>query len=277
MADQVEKYDDELYKLDDLIFMVYNAVYVNPNQYQTQYFDLSSLKLWRFKMYDYNLDKIFEETNIKFAGKYPTGLRTNPSDPNTGIDQLCFKRQGETKMTTIRIVPYSSREASGRITDPVNVNQIIRTLLSEIVVDDKTHNILMPIINVDVEGSDLMGYDKVKDFIDKDKIYSVQITEKFYKLVNLNEFLRDYPLNEEIIKSIIYQAIDLLYQINIIYSGFRCNGFFPDLIDCYLKTNHDIRFPELKLGNFYLSEINNLVTNDYVITQLEFISICINY
>ncbi|XWV25028.1 hypothetical protein QJ856_gp0750 [Tupanvirus deep ocean] len=260
MANQVEKYSSRIYQLDELIQDLYNAVYSKSGKYKTKFIDIADIHLSRFKMSDYDLDVIFERTPIQYVGNYSTGIMVNGKN----IEQIWIKRKGETHMCTIRIVPYISDEAVNDITDPVNVNQVIKTIMSELVVNDRTNNLLLPIINIDIKGSDLVEYPKIEALIDKNKFYSIQITEKFYSLTTLDNFLKSYPLEMRVLKTIIYQAVDVLYQISISYPGFRYNQFIPEMIDCYLKTNDDIVFPELKLSEFYLSEINEVVSNKYL-------------
>jgi hypothetical protein len=260
MADQTEEIHPRIYQLDELLSDAYNAIYVRSNKYTTKYTDIGNLKMIRFKLSDYNLDEIFSKTKIAFGGKYPTGMKINGKE----IEQIWIKRKGEIHMSTIRIVPYLSSDTINDMTDPINVNLIIRTLLSELVVGEKTNNILLPIINVDVKGSDLLAYEKIKSLIDKDKYYSIQVTEKYYSLITLDKFLKEYPLDLYVIKSIIYQAVNVLYQISVSYPNFRCNHFFPKTINCYLKSRDGIIYPELKLGDFYLAEIGELVHNKYL-------------
>jgi hypothetical protein len=176
MTDQVEKYHPRLYQIDELIFDVYNFVYAkNTDKYQTKVIDPSDLKMIRFKLSDYDLDSIFEKTKVKFAGVAPTGLDT---------DQIIIKRQGESYMTNVRIISYASKDAVDDINDAVNVNQIIRTLLSELVITERTNNLLLPILNIDIIGEDLSEYEIVDKMIDSKKFYSVEITEKFYTLTS---------------------------------------------------------------------------------------------
>ncbi|QGR53947.1 hypothetical protein [Moumouvirus maliensis] len=257
MSDQNN--NNKLYNPDELIADVYEAVYGKQN-YEIQFIDLKNSDLTRFKLSDYNLDIIFNK--IIYSGSYPTGIVIN----GQSIDEIHFKRFGETYASTIRIVPYLDKNSIDNKSDPVNANQIMKTVLSELVVMDKTTNILLPIINVDVTGSDLITYDIINEYVEKNKYYSVEITEKYYKLTDLDNFFKNYPLEPKVLKSIIYQAIDVLYQIGLTYPMFRYNQFFPDKINCYLKKTGDIIIPELKLSYFYLSNIKNLVENDYVST-----------
>lgn len=261
--DQIEKSLEEISHLDELIQKLYNAIYAKSGgRYETKFFDVSSLDMIRFKVSDYNLDTIFEKTPIQHTGNFPTGMI---DDNNKSIDEIRFKRIGETHGSTIRIVPYASSDNLDNMKDPVNVNQLIRTLLSELVGNDRTNNLLLPIINVDVSGKDLEFYNKVGQLIDTKKYYSVQITEKYYSMMTLDSFLKEYPIDLKILKTIIYQAIDILYQINIIYPGFRYNQLFPQMIDCYLKQIENSVRPELKLGNFYLAQIDEIIPNDYLL------------
>lgn len=260
MTRQLSKNNEKIYQLDTLISAVYNVVYVKTGKYPTNFIDTTDLKMIRFKLTDYDLDTIFDKTKIKYIGKFPTGVVQNGNE----IEEIWFKRQGETHMSIIRIVPYPNEKDINKIKNPINVNQVIRTLLSELVVNDRTNNIILPIINVDVKGSDLIDYDKVKNYINKNEFYSIQITERYYSLTTLDLFLKEYPVNANILKSIIYQAVDVLNQIGISYPKFRCNQLFPEMICCYLKQHDKTIFPELKLNNFYLSEISEIIKNNYL-------------
>ncbi|AGF85332.1 hypothetical protein QJ854_gp450 [Moumouvirus goulette] len=251
--------NNKIYNPDELIADIYEVVYEKQN-YEPDLIDLKNTDLNRFKMSDYDLDIIFNK--IVYSGNYPTGIIENGEN----IDEIHFKRSGETYTSTIRIVPYLNINSINDKSDPINVNQIMKTILSELVVTDKTTNILLPIINVDVTGSDLFTRDIVSEYIDKNKFYSIEITEKYYKLTDLDNFFKNYPIEPKVLKSIIYQAIDVLYQIGSAYPMFRYNQLIPDKINCYLKKTGDIIVPELKLSYFYLSNIKNLIENDYLST-----------
>nr|URM62238.1 divergent kinase [Mimivirus sp.] len=238
MSDQ-NSYNDEIYQLDGLIANVYDAFYTKINNYKIKFIDVENSKLDRFKMSDYNLDLVFNK--IIYRGTYPTGIVIKGNN----IEEIHFKRLGETHASTIRIVPYIDVEKIDDKTDPINVNQIMKTILSELVAAEKTNGVLLPIINIDVSGSDLLVYDQVAQYINPKLYYSLQITEKYYKLITLDDFFKNYALESKILKSIIYQAIDVLYQINISYPEFRYNQLVPDKIDCYLKNTMTLLFLKL--------------------------------
>ncbi|CAH6420138.1 Hypothetical protein MVR_LOCUS45 [uncultured virus] len=265
MTDQAQEYENttDIGQLDKLILDLHNVAYDRSGNYETDFItipDLTEGNMKRFKLTDYDLDTIFDKTPIKYVGTYPTGL-VYYGKP---VEQICIKRQGEVRMTTIRIVPYTNASALRDPMDPVNVNQIIRTVLSELVVNGRTSNILLPIINVDVQGSDLAAYPIVKPLVTPSTYYSIQITEKFYSLTTLADFLKEYSLDARILKTIIYQAVDVLYQISLSYPNFRHNQFLPEYISCYLRPEKSNMYPELKLTDFYLSDIGDLVPNAYL-------------
>ena len=249
---------DVLDKPDVLLEDVYDFFYKKmENDFSIEELvNPANLSMERFKVSDYNLDSLFTKTPIKFIDKFPTGI--------ANVDELWYVRRGEVHNSIIRIVPYSGKEVIDDPSDPVNVNIIIRNVLCDLVTNDRTDNILLPILNVDVTGDDLVNYEKIQPFVEKKSFYSVQLTEKFYRLVTLDKFLIDYPLEESAIKSIVQQAVNVLYQISLSYSGFHYNQLFPEMISCYLKQTNGIVIPELKLSNFYLAEIDNIASNNYL-------------
>jgi hypothetical protein len=252
----MEKNEHYIYQLDDLVNDLERAVYQKSQDYRVQLMDISELKMERFKLSDYPLDKIIEG-QIQFLEELDTGYQHIP--------EMVFKRQGKTAFG-IRLVAYPDKNEPDRMSSPINVNQIIRTLLSELVVTNKTENILLPIINIDVPGPKLEKYSVFKPYVDPTKYYSLQLTERFHSMITLDKFLEEYTLDAQIILSIISQVTDLLYQINLVYPKFRCNQLFPELIDCYLKEERGVIYPQLKVGHFYLSTIDGLVSNEYLRT-----------
>lgn len=207
-----------------------------------------------FKVKQYDLDIIFNQVPIALSGYQLTGIPQS---------QLVFKRIMKQYDTSIRIVEYSDNKESFNNHSPINVNLILRSILSDLVFSGKTFNILVPILDVDVLGEDLLAYKKLqKERIESDKYYSVQITEKFFSIILLDQFLLSFLINKDILRSIIYQAIDVLYKILKVYPTFHSNQMSPTEIYCYVKKNNDVLFPELKLGNFYLSDISGIITND---------------
>lgn len=256
-----DKIDPMLYNLDGLLQDIYDFVYQNSDDYEIEFFDANDLKLDRFKLSDYDVDSLFTKGKIVHAGLFPIGLKYN-DEP---VKEIRLKRVTDKMlMHNIRIVPYKSPESLNNINDPVNVNLIMRTLLSEFVVSKRTDAILLPIINFDVKGSDIMDYDIVKELIDPNKFYSIQITEKFYKMVTLKKYLENYLAEPDILKSIIFQILRGMNVFLKNYPHMRFGHIDPEYIDCYITPLNNTFYPKLKFSQFYLSSIKDIIKNDYV-------------
>lgn len=245
--------------LDTLISMLYDMVYGNSDDYQTIFLDASDLNMNRFKMANYDLDTIFD-TDITYIKTTPIGI--------DNVDALYFKRVGTSKDTTIEIVEYADKYVVNNINNPINVNKVIRTLLSELVVNKKTRHILLPIINVDATGAELSKYKALKSLVDVNKIYSVSVIEHFYKTMTLGHLLSKIPLTEIVLEDIIFRIVDVLYVISLTYPKFKCNNLTPEFIDCYVIRDKGIIFPYIKLNNFYLAEIEDIINNDHEIPEM---------
>lgn len=254
----------DIYHIDTLIHSIYDKVY-GSGKYVIKLIDITHLSLDRFKLSDYDLDTIFEKKQIILEGDYSTYVRTDAKKLDTEISQIYFKRKASyPSEINIRIVPYISKDGINNMSDPMNVNQIMRTLLSELVVTGKTTNLLLPIINIDVTGDDLVKYNFVDGLIDQKKYYSIELTEKFFKMSTLEEFIKEEKITEVTLLSIIYQIVDVLLHITMTYPGFKHFKVLPDTIDCYYKAHNGITYPEIKIGNFFLATITDLIPNNYL-------------
>lgn len=260
---KAEEHDDRIYNLDELIDDIFTAVYAKTVKYRVMLIDPTDMKLSRFKVASgYDLDTVFRD--ITLAGKHPTGLSYTELDWNgADISEILIKRVGFKFPCMLRIVPYQTSASINDIRDPINVNQVLKTLLSELVVRDKTYNLLLPVVNIDAFGSDLMAYPQLTRSIDKNRFYSIQITEKYWSITTLKDFFSRNPVDRDILKSVLHQIIDVLYKINSAFPDFRHNYLFQEVIDCYIFPYKGKKFPIIKLDNFYLSEISMLVPNNY--------------
>lgn len=240
----------------ELVNKVYQSIHYQPS---TDLIDLAHLHLDVIKSPNIDIQLIFDQAIIHYLNHSFTGLIIN----NQNIQQLSIKRQHDSQTTLIHILPYVNKQAVNDLSDPINVSQIIQKLLSELVFYERTNNVIVPLIYTDVYDNQLTNY-SFGDLIKKDTIYSVQWVEKFYSWKSLHYFLQNYPLTEIVLNTIIYQAMEVLYQITSIYPSFRYNQFIPEMIGCYLCNENGITFPELKLDHFCLSQIKDLVPNNYL-------------
>jgi len=268
----IKKFHLRLYDVDELIYDIndYVSSENNKKKYETKFMDINNLYFDRFKMPNYDLDVIFKPQQITHLPEdnYPSGL-INQGKP---IDVIGFVRINKNLKTNVRLIEYFDRQDTVNIHNPINVNNVIKTLLSELVLNDKTRHILLPIINVDAAGSDLAKYPEIKPHIDQDKIYSVEITERFFKMFTLDAFLKENELDDYVLVNTLFGIIEPLYEINTYYPKFKHNYLLPETIDCYVRTSQNNRnnkliqtvIPNIKLSNFYLSEIEDVIRNEYL-------------
>lgn len=248
--------------LDALIQRVYNTAF-DLEEYDVKYVNITDLQLERFVTNDYDLGLVFRD--VTYVGDYPTGLEYNGQE----IRQHWLKRsykisKTEVLDTHIRIIPYQSASDMVDMQNPIMVNCIMKTLLSELRLARKTSSILFPIININAEGKRLADFPVVSKFVDQNKFYSLQITEKFFSLTTLSDFLSSQALTAEVLTYIFQQIIEVLYQITANFSGFQHGSLTPPFIDCYLQQKRNLIVPEIKLGDFFLAHYGNDIQNNYV-------------
>jgi hypothetical protein len=259
-------------QLDNLETSIYDYVYLGSddkqNNYQISYTETKNLNINRFKInYDMmstmklNIVDIINKETFKFIGNYNLGLHD---------DVYLWKKTSGNYPSTLRIIPYNPEYGNDidNIARPENVNKIIKVLLSDLVISKKTMNILLPIINYDIKKEELQKIEMIKNYTSQISFsydnYSIEFTEHFKKSNFLINFLKDNELTLPICKTIFKQLIKSLDIITSVYSGFRHNNLTPSTIEVYYKKNKndDTIIPELKISNFYLSEIKNIVTNN---------------
>lgn len=247
----------KLWNIDEILSDNYRFLYLNQKDYRTQFIDTENIKLERFKFNSYNYPSLFQ--NIKHIAKFEF-----PITKKNKIEVNQFKRKGEIYNCILEIVKYPDNNSVTDITHPINVNQIFKTLLSEFLIKDRTRNIIIPIINTDISGLELKKYIKELQ-IDESAMYSVQVIEKYGKIVRLSDFMASNKnLDISVIKYILYQVIDCITKINETYPGFHYNNMDFDSLDCYIINHENIYVPEIKLSYFYFSEIEKIIKNKAV-------------
>ena len=167
-------------------------------------------------------------------------------------------------------------------------DNLISYILSELVLKKKTNNILLPIININVNISDLKPLLKsidnlpniYKNNFNKNKIISVKIREGFYNLMTL----RDYINTESNIdyKILLFNIIIAIETIKLTYRYFSHNNLTLDNIFIYNKNtiNNIIEFNnivynlpnmsyEIKITNFEKSKISNINNDEIIINEIK--------
>jgi len=143
-------------------------------------------------------------------------------------------------------------------------------ILSKLVLEGKTNNILVPIFNIDV-SLDLIkplirkheSYQYYKTLIENNKnidLFSIQIKENFFE----SDILKNYIMENKIsYKSLLFQLIHTLYVIKREYPDFNHN--FLSLENILVYLNVDNNFKKYK----YQEKIFNL-EDDFIIKIFNF-------
>ena len=163
-----------------------------------------------------------------------------------------------------------------------NMNSLMTYILSDLVVNKLTKNILLNLMCIDInlnlldiflsKNQELSELNENSD--KKNKIIKITISEHFFKMDNLDLIVND--LSDKQINSIIYQLMFLLSLIQTNYPGFRHNLLKISAIKIYYKnpkiTNYNIgnnniinmnnEGIEIKLTNFNESLIIGKIDND---------------
>ena len=140
-----------------------------------------------------------------------------------------FKRFSEGFPINVHISPYQDKKNINNTSDENNNDSLFSYVLSKLVLEEKTQHILLPIINIDVEFSQIENilksypiYNEYKELIDQDKISNVfsirtkaqwEDSEILTDYLNSNKDKVDY-------KVILFQLIHTLAVIQLEYSDF---------------------------------------------------------
>jgi hypothetical protein len=236
------------YDLDYLINIAYEYYYIKKTEkcFETSDIELSdSLKLENVKIIPSQnkmntfINQIFN-TNINYLTKYE--------------DEYIFTRIGQLN-TTISISIYSDEESIKDMEYEKNKHKQYTFLLSDLVTKKLTKHILLPIMNIDIPIKNLLPFlEKYPDTKMLQQhingILSVNISERFFKMMTLNDYLSKNinSLTEEEFMSIIFQVIHTLAIIRQKYKNFTHNLFTAENIFGYILDKDDHKH-EYKYNN----------------------------
>ena len=248
-----------------------------------------------------NSDKCFDTTNIELddidaisniklipqADKINTYINqifnTNVNYIEKYEDEYSFIRIGPIN-STITIKLYQSEETKNDLTSEDNNGKTISFLLSDFVTKKQTKHILLPIFNIDLPVKRLIPFLSKYPELEKiqnatNKILSVSITERFFKMMSLDEYLNKHQekINSEFILSTIWQVVHTLAIIRQKYPDFNHNLLNTESIFVYIIENntHESKYQydnqeftvpnngiNIKIGNFKLAEIKSDNSDD---------------
>lgn len=257
MADLTEPIAEDY---DSLLTAIYRLVYDDATEAEKPrrgyLAETIPPPLARVKTTEYQLDTIFTE-GTQILDRPETGIYRG-QEP---VSMIRLVREGEPFKSMIHLVPYPSPEAAEDTSDPVVVAQICRLLVSDLVIHGTTDHSLLPVVNIDVSGRGLSAYPLLKDHVDPRRYYSVQTLEKYWGTINLNTYLHRHRMTESLCRSLIYQCLSYLRAVNDRYPGFRHGYLVPEAFDCYTRRQHGQGCPEIRVWNYYHSQIPGRLPN----------------
>lgn len=171
-------------------------------------------------------------------------------------EQWHFKRSGNTFPCTVSIGKY---EPNINVNDIGNLYTIAMPyMLSELVINDNIKFIMLPIMYFDTTLEEIKKvkviYDEIKGDISKnDKLY-VFITEHYFKLQTLEDYLKEnIDMTETEWKVLFFQILYVITKIYEHFKNFRHNNLNLRAIKVYKKKKTD------EINNYKVGSVNFMV------------------
>jgi hypothetical protein len=176
--------------------------------------------------------------------------------------QLLFKKYSDQLSVNIKVNFYDKNIDS--FESPVNNDSLFSYLLSSLVVNNKTKHILLPIINLDIEFSEIedniiddICKTKIKSAITNNKISNIcclQVREHFFKTINLEDYLAENTCSYKIL---LFQVIHTLAVIEKEFKKFKHNNLLLKNILVYVK-NKSGQYTEYEFNDkkYYIMNVN---------------------
>ena len=171
-----------------------------------------------------------------------------------------LKKNNDPYSVNLTLFVYNSDEINN-LSSSQNIDKVFLKLFSEFLTYETSKHILLQIINVDIPMINLdeflVSIPELKQLTDisnvQNKVVSIGITEHFFKMVNLAEYLTNSNKSDEVFSDVIFQVLHVLSVIQNKYSSFRHNNLHVKYMDGYAigkpkqeKYMHD--------GNEYIVE-----------------------
>jgi hypothetical protein len=164
-------------------------------------------------------------------------------------NKFIFKKINDPYSVNLTINVYTDTDEQNNLSNPQNINKVFLKLFSDFLSYEQTKHIMLQILNIDVQLIDIEEFfvnsniPELKQFIDAqnvvNKVVSIGITEHFFKLIYLNDFLTVETCSnwtDEHYKALIFQILHTLCLIQNKYPNFRHNGLNVKNMEGYLKT-----------------------------------------
>ena len=206
-------------------------------------------------IHDIRKDDSFDETNV---------LKNSVEFIEKNHDKYTFKRLSDsTYPLMLKIDKYNLDNTNlNDMRRGENVDLIMHKLFSELVVNEQTKFILLPLMNFNTTMQRISKANKnlhnALDYKPNDILY-VQCFEYYKPMKTAKQYLKElkenFKLDVDDVKKFIYQVIHVLDKITEVYPRFRHNSL--DLDSIYIVKGDN----SIKLTNFSNSVIPGLVDN----------------
>jgi hypothetical protein len=254
------------YDLEDKINLIYEFLYNNNSKSCFNYDKITLGKInlddIKIKLPDENPDEIEYYNKIK-SDILNQNSRLKIISFDEKSNTILFKRYSNQFPINIKVQFYKDDKIN-LMENHINNDSLFSYLLSQIVLSKKSKHILLPIINFDINYSDIDNYlveDPSQQIIKKailnkdiSNICCLQLREHFFKTITLDDFLRE---NKCSYKGLLFQVIHTLAVLQNEYNGFRHNNLTLDNILVYLKKESDnvTEYSGFKNDKFYLPNV----------------------
>lgn len=236
--------------LQEKINLIYNLVY---NKLDDDCFKISKIDVKNIKIDDIKIGLKHKEINKEIfkyliKGKFQI-ISHNKKDLTT-----ILKRFSDSFTFDLHIQPYLPKSTIDSILS--NRDSLFSYILSELVINNATTHILLPITNIDVKFKHISNllktfnlYDFYNDQINDDiisNIFSIRLKENFKKGITLENILFDKTVNY---KHLFFQIIHTLAVIQKVHPTFQHNNLSISNVLVYLKSDRKNR--KYKFNNDY--------------------------
>ena len=279
----------ENFDLNEKINLIYNFVY---NENNINCHKLDNIDIKKIKMEDIKIGLNNEEVNSIVRSEVLNGqfkmLGYNPTN-----NMLILKRYSDTFPVSLFISPYKYNDNINSMTSLNNNDALISYILSQLVLNNSTKHILLPVINFDSKFPQIFNliksykpFKNYSELLDKKKIndvFSVRVKEHFFKSYNLLNYLIESNKSDSnkesfTYKNLLFQLIHTLSVIQKEHKKFRHNNLSPENIYIYKKqkdssskyvsakgktfvlNNNEF---DIKIGNFDKTKLDESKINRY--------------
>jgi hypothetical protein len=254
------------YDLEDKINLVYEYLY---NKNTKNCFSFNKITLGKISLDDIKISLPSENQEEKeYYDKNKSDILNSRLKLvlfNEKSYELLFKRYSNQFPLNIKVKFYENSKSINSLETIINNDSLFSYILSELVLSKKTKHILLPIINLDVNYSDIESF--ISDSLSKSVIKTgilnnniidkccLQLREHFFKSVSLEKYLLENVCSY---KPLIFQVVHTIATIQQKFGGFRHNNLTLSNILVYNKKSSDnfTEYDGFKNDKFYISNIN---------------------